>query len=442
MKAVVRAIVVLFLALSLVISGVATAATIDVRDASEDNGGLVLISNETWESIVSILDSNGEPFSLSNIPSAASINVTARFVDDTGNTLDMTGDGTPDVWTYTEDITTPGLWRANITLGNVEPGIYTLKITAIAKDNTGQVLDQAELTENVIILGGTYAIQFLNVNDNERFELGNLEVRIRALSDLGSIISIGNITNVLTIRDSNTDGVWGQRVDLNNDGALDGWLTFIKNEDSYDIIIFTNNQSLLETLIPEESFRISGDEITFANKPLRQTRDYRHFNYYTYILWDNSFWAKVGIKAVDYYIIPYKGTENWKITQFSNGRILSAVMKVKIVKRSSWLGLFSSEEVVLDGNIWTPTKKTVDSIITLKPKAVTWSWYRNRGYGIIWTAVVDITAPKGYSIKSRQDYNVEFRGDNPLNGLNWLSRQLSKDQVNWWKLLGGESNGS
>ncbi|ASJ13371.1 hypothetical protein [Thermococcus thioreducens] len=438
MKAAARAIVVLFLTLSLIIPKVTTAATIDIRDTSEDNGGLVLISNETWESIVRILTSNGEPFSLSNIPGATSINVSARFVDDTGNTLDMTGDGISDVWMYSEDSSTPGLWRANITLGNVEPGIYTLKITAVAKDNTSQILDQAELTEEVFVLGGPYVIQFFNVKDNEHLELGNLEIRIGALSDLGSIISIGNLTNTLTIKDNNHDGIWGQRIDLNNDGTFDGWITFLKNENSYDMVFFSNNATLLEALMPQESFKISGDTITFTNRILRETRDYRNFNYYTQILWDTSLLAKLGIKAVDYYIIPYSTNDNWKITQFWNGRILAAVMKVKIIKRTSYLGLFSGEEVILDGNIWTPTTKNVDEL-TLKPKAILWSWYRNRGEGVIWKAAVDITAPSHYAIKSRQGWSAtEFRGDNPLDGLNWLSRQLSKDKIDWWKLLGGD----
>lgn len=367
------------------------------------------------------------------------ISVTAEFVDDYGNALDIDNDGTADIWNCTEDPNVPGLWKANITLGaNAEPGVYSLKIKAIAKNSTtNEIIDQGELSIETLILGGQYAIQFFNVKDDDHFELDPLDIRIGALSDLGSIVSIGNLTNTLALRDNNTDGVWGQRIDLNNDGNLDGWLTFIKNEDSYDMIIFTNNQSLIDSLMPEESFRIRGDEITFTNRLLRDTRDYHHFNYYTQILWDNSFLANLGLKATDYYIIPYKGAENWKITQFSNGRILSAVMRVKIVKRTTFLGIFTSEEVPLDGNIWTVSTKNVDRL-SLSPKVVRWSWYPSRGYGIIWTAAVDITAPKGYSIKQRQDYNVEFRGDNPLDGLNPISSFFSKDSVDWYGLLGGD----
>lgn len=440
MKTAIRIMKVLFLILGLIFSGVTSAATITVHDPSEANGGLVLISNETWESVISILTADAAPFTLSEFPKADTINVTAKFVDEAGNVIDMTGDGIPDIWTYTEDNTTPGVWRTNITVGDVEPGIYTLRISAIVENSTTrQIYDQAELTEDVLILGGPYAIQIANVKDGENLRLGVLQLKIEALSDLGSLISIGNITNVRTILDNNTDGLWGEKIDINEDGNLDGWITFVKNSDSYEMLIFTRNQTLLEELLPEESIEISGGDVTYKNKYLRYTRDYHHFSYYTYILWDNSPLAKLHIKAIDYYIIPYKGKDNWKITQYSNGHIFAAVMRVKVIKRTSWFGLFTGEEVVFDGNLWTARgSKTIDNIITMKPRIVTWSWYPKLGYGIIWRAAADITAPKGYSLKQRESYNVEFRGDDPLDGLNWLSRELSKEEIDWWKLLEGD----
>ncbi len=414
------------------------SATVTMRGTPESEG-LVLVSNSTTEVTFSVISSSGDPFTLATFPTADMITVTAELVDDYGNALDIDNDGIADIWNCIEDPDVPGLWKANITIGvDSEPGIYLLKIKALAKNSTtDEIIDQGNLTVETLILGGQYAIQFFNVKEDDRFELGSLDIRIGALSDLGSIVSIGDITDTLTLRDNNADGVWGQRIDVNNDGSIDGWLTFIQNGDNYDMILFTNNQSLIDSLMPEESFKIRGDEITFRNRLLRETRDYRHFNYYTQILWDNSFWANAGLKATDYYIVPYKGRENWKITQFSNGRILSAVMRVKIVKRTTILGLFTREEVPLDGNIWTTNTKRVDEL-SLQPRAILWSWYPSAGYGVIWKAAVDITATKGYSIKQKQDYNVEFRGDNPLDGLNWLSRQLSKDHVDWWKLLGGD----
>lgn len=267
------------------------SATITIQDTPEGEG-LVLVPNTTTEVTFSIVSSSGDPFTSATFPTADVISVTAEFVDDYGNALDIDNDGTADIWNCTEDPNVPGLWKANITLGaNAEPGVYSLKIKAIAKNSTtNEIIDQGELSIETLILGGQYAIQFFNVKDDDHFELDPLDIRIGALSDLGSIVSIGNLTNTLALRDNNTDGVWGQRIDLNNDGNLDGWLTFIKNEDSYDMIIFTNNQSLIDSLMPEESFRIRGDEITFTNRLLRDTRDYHHFNYYTQILWDNSFW--------------------------------------------------------------------------------------------------------------------------------------------------------
>lgn len=73
-------------------------------------------------------------------------------------------------------------------------------------------------------------------------------------------------------------------------------------------------------------------------------------------------------------------------------------MRVKIVKRIMFLGIFISEEVFFDGNIWIVSIKNVDRL-SLLLKVVRWSWYLLRGYGIIWIVVVDIIVLKGYSIK-------------------------------------------
>lgn len=442
----VKTLLVILLLFGLVIGRITTAATINPswNSSVDTESGLVMVASETYESTLSILTSNGDPFTPSNFPTADIINVTAKFIDEYGNAIDMTGDGNPDVWTYVEDPNTHGLWKANITLGDIEPGIYTLKIEAIAKNSTtGEIFDQASIEEDVFILGGPYALQIFNVEDNQDFKLGTLDIHIGTISDIGSIISIGNFTNVRTIKDNNTDGVWGERIDLDNDGITDGWLTFIKNEDRYDMIIFSKNQTLLETLLPEREYRISGDgTVKYSNLPLRTTSNYRDFTYYAYMFWDESWLAKLGIKAVDYYLIPYSTSDNWKITAYSSGRILHAIMKVRIIRRTTYIWFITKEETIFDGNIWTRDTKTIDGIITLKPKVLVWSWYYRYGYGIIWRAYVDATIPNTYSIKQQKGYSVQFRGDNPLDGLNTISKLLSKDEIDWYSLLGGESDGS
>ena len=428
-----RAIPTLFLLIILTVTQATSGATITIDDQTHttENGTLLMVSNQTWTSSIHIVGSNGEPFSLSNIPGATLVNVTARFVDDAGNTLDMTGDGIPDVWTYVPDNSTLGLYHANITIGDVEPGIYTLKITAVALNNSSEVLDHAELEKQVYILGGHYFLEIANVDDGQTLNLGHLNIHIDALSALGGIISINNLSDTRTIQDTNHDGMWSTRIDLNNDGIPESWLTLVKTKDGYSMIIFTNNASLLPKM--SRTFSIQGNTITFKNRILRD-RD----RFYVYIAWDNSLLAKLGIKAVDYYIVPSRKCEDWKY----EGPWQGTVMKVKVIKRTTYFFVFTKEEVVYEGNIWR--KKTdIDNTITLYGRAIMDIPAPSSCSGvqfIVGKGLVDITIPVNYQLKMRtlSATALDFRGDNPLNGLNWLSRQLSTDKIDWWKLLGGD----
>ncbi len=69
--------------------------------------------------------------------------------------------------------------------------------------------------------------------------------------------------------------------------------------------------------------------------------------YYTIILWDQS--PLAWVKAVDYYVIPYKSDENFAVCE--EGPILVAHFDIKIVERTTWFGFLSRSRVIFDGNL-------------------------------------------------------------------------------------------
>jgi len=407
------------------------------------------ITNVTWENAitepeielipgypatvnVTILASNGEPFDLANIVGADTISVTGKFVDEYGNALDMNGDDTADIYTFT-NTGTPGLWTTIINVSNVQPGPYTLKIDAIAQNSTtNTIIDNATLELQVWIAGGKYWVAVADVKDGDTVEIGTMRFTIRGLSDLGAILDLGNLTTQ-TITDDNRDGIFGWSADVTGDGVGD-WIVFARNnDDEYVLMVYSNDGNLLNDFNFEDTFEVrkSDGRVKFTNKIFKDGNNYR-----AYVVWDESWLAKLGLKAVDYYIIPLRGREHWKEGSGTVDRT-----DVKVIKRTTYLfGLFGNEEELYSGNIFN-RNVNIDNIITVFGKWVGNAARISSGVWEIRKGLGDITIPNSHSLRERSLNELavsseDFRGFNPV--LNPSRRGLFKPGIDWKSILGLE----
>lgn len=411
------------------------------------------ITNVTWENAITepegypveivegypatinltILTSSGEPFALENLAGADTVSVTGKFIDEYGNALDMNGDGTADIYTFI-NTSTPGLWTATINVSNVQPGMYTLKIEAVATNSTtNTIIDNATIEEQVWIAGGPYWALIANVKDGDTVEIGSLSFTVRGLSDLGAILDLGNLSTQ-TVTDSDRDGIFAWAHDVTGDGT-DDWIVFVKNSDEdnsdrYSLFIYSRDANLLNDMNLSDTFyRVKGDRIKFSNRIFKDGNNYK-----AYVVWDESWLAKLGLKATDYYIIPLQGREHW----WERGS-RSANTDVKVIKRTSYLfGLFGKEEEVFKGNIFSKNVN-IDNVIQVFGKFVGNAAYiPSSRYWEIRRALGDITIPNSYSLKDRnlKDLAIDddlWRGFNPLKV---DGKGLFKRSIDWDKLLG------
>ncbi|ASJ13357.1 hypothetical protein [Thermococcus thioreducens] len=432
----------LFVALVLVFSVFAVVRAATITNVTWENAitdpGIELIAGTNATLNVTILTSSGDPFALSSYTNADLLEVTAKFVDEYGNALDMNGDNNADIYTLT-NTSTPGLWTGTISIGNVTPGEYTLKIEALAKNSTtNTIVDNATMELSVWIAGGPYWVSVADVKDGDTIEIGNLQFTIRGLSELGAILDLGNLTTQ-TITDSDRDGFFTWQYDVTNDGAND-WIVFTKSNDDSDryiLMIYSSDANLLDSfnLTGDFEVRSSDGRITFRNKVFKNYNTYK-----AYVVWDESWLAKLGIKAVDYYIIPLRGREHWREGMGNVERT-----DIKVIKRTTYAwGLFGSEEEVYSGNIFNK-KVNVDNVLTVFGKWVgNWAYFA-RGLWEIRTGLGDITIPNTYSLRERNlnELSVsseDFRGFNPV--LQPEGRGFFKPNLDWANLLGLEDEES
>ena len=386
---------------------------------------------------LTILTSSGEPFALANLQGADSISVTGKFIDEYGNTLDMNGDGTADIYTFT-NTSTPGLWTATINVSNVEPGMYTLKIEAIAQNSTtSTIVDNATLELQVWVAGGPYWVLRSGVQDGDTIEVGSLSITIRGLSDLGAILDLGNLSTQ-TVTDSDRDGIFSWKHDISGDG-VDDWMVFVKSEDednTYNLFIYSKDESILD------SINSTLGEVRILGNDIRKTVTFKDYSKYNaFILWDDSWLAKLGIKATDYYIIPVQGTEHW----WERGA-RGAHMDVKIIKRTSYLGgLFGGEEEIFNGDIWNKNVD-IDGIGKILGK---WTLqlgnlaYLGQGRWDIKRALGDIQFPNSYELRTRNVRDLaysseDWRGFNPI--FNPDGKAFFKPSLDWKNILGLEDD--
>nr|ACV03427.1 unknown [Thermococcus sp. AMT11] len=356
--------------------------------------GLEFIPGVPVEVELTIVSSDGDPFTPSNFPTADSVTVTGKFVDDYGNAVDVTGDGNPDIYTFVEDNSTPGRWLANITVGNVTPGAYTLRIEAIAQNTTtGEILDNATIEHEVWIAGGKYWVLKADVKDGDEIKVGSLSIKIASLSDIGAILDLGNLST-RSITDDDEDGILVTKLDTNLDGVDDTWMLIQKASDdskTYTVSFYSDDPNFLDQFNTTEDVKILSNSVERKNVVLKD-----HSNYKSYILWDTGLLSF--FKATDYYIIPRQGYNYWK-----EGWGQANTEYVTVIKRTSYLGgLFGSEEKVFEGPIFNRNIK-IDDVITLRG---TWlhNMY-NSQYRSIWEiarGLADIRFPKGdFELRTR-----------------------------------------
>ena len=382
---------------------------------------------------VTILKSDGQPFAPANFPPNTTLTVRGRFVDQYGNAIDMTGDGVPDVWNFSTT-TTPGLWTATINVSNVQPGMYTFEISAVATNSTnGAVIDNATLREQIWVAGGPYWVAIANVHDGQEVRIGSFNFTITSLSDVGAILTLPNLT-ALTLTDNSHTGVLSFQRDVTGDGSSD-WLVFVKSTDEndnpvYNLYIYSKDASLLNQFNASDVdfYRAKGNMIVFRDKIFKDENHYK-----AWVAWDNSLLARLGLKATDYYIIPVRGRDHW----WERGEP-AAHEDVKIIKRTTYLwGLFGNDKVVYEGNIFGKNVN-IDNTIKVFGK---FAGNAARISSSIWEikkGIGDITIPNDYTLKSRElkDLAVSddlWRGFNPLKQ---DKHGFFSESVDWAKLLG------
>jgi hypothetical protein len=423
-----------------VASAVAVVRAATITETEWENAitdpGIELIAGTNATLNVTILTSSGDPFALSSYTNADQLEVTAKFIDEYGNALDMDGDGTADIYTLT-NTSTPGLWTGIITLGNVTPGEYTLKIEALAKNSTtNTIVDNATMQLSVWIAGGPYWVSVADIKDGDTVEIGSLSFTIRGLSELGAILDLGNLSTK-TITDDDRDGIFSWQYDVTGDGAND-WIVFTKSDDDSDryiMMVYSSDANLLDNFNLESDFEVreSDGRVKFTNKVFKDLNNYK-----AYVVWDESFWAKFGIKAVDYYIIPLKGREHW-----TEGWGNVERTDIKVIKRVTYLGgLFGSEEEVYSGNIFNKNVN-IDDLITVFGK---WTGNAARISSGVWEirkGLGDITIPNSYSLKERDlkalsVSSEDWRGFNPITKPS--GRGFFKPNLDWKSILGLEDD--
>ncbi len=314
----------------LLLAGSVSAATI----AYTLDGDGVIFSDpgpefiNTYDATVNmtIVTVNGTPFTLSSYSGTTvdTLSVTAKFVDEYGNAIDVTGDGAADTFTATES--SEGIWVATINT-NAQPGEYTLYLYCKAYNaTTGEIVDEGNVTVDVYIADEYWVTHW--ATEGEKFKVANFEVKLEDINERGALLIFNDQLNTIT-PDSN--GVMVTQVDLDNDGSATDWM-FVESTDGGMAVVkfFSKNDIIPET--PEDKVTVSGDTVKRIYW-VKKGDTYRQV-----ILKDRSPFNF--IKADDYYIIPLKGPFYWRVRPDG-----SVVGLVNIIKRTTYLNLFSEGEM-------------------------------------------------------------------------------------------------
>ena len=343
---------------------------------------------------ITVLTNSSQPFTASSFPDPAntSINVTVQFLDPLGLAVDVTGDGVEDTFTATENATNPGVYEVSLNL-SARPGEYTMSIRAVATDaNTGTVLDEGRLDVQVYISEPYWITVW--TEEGEKVQVGSLSIELDTINDRGAVIVLGD--DLVTLSPDSATGEIFTKVDLDGDGIATDWM-FVKNTDEGPVEIKFYSKSADVLGNPDDTIKVSGDNV-IREAWLKNGNSFRQI-----ILWDQSPFA--WIKAVDYYIIPSKNAREWK-----EGWGSGYSGKVTVVKRTTWLGLISTNEKVFEGNIFGRN-------VNLEDLNVFGRWFGNKAlFGWGWEVLQGIARmvyPNNYEIRFRNaaiPAELDFRG--------------------------------
>lgn len=390
------------------VSAATIAYTLDGDGVIFSDPGPEFINTYNATVNMTIVTVNGTPFTLSSYSGTAvdTLSVTAKFVDEYGNAIDVTGDGAADTFTATEE--SEGVWVATMNT-NAQPGEYTLYLHAKAYNaTTGEIVDEGNVTVDVYIADEYWVTHW--ATEGEKFKVANFEVKLEDINERGALLIFNDQLNTIT-PDSN--GVMVTQVDLDNDGSATDWM-FVESTDSGMAVVkfFSKNDILQEE--PEDKVTVKGDTVR-RSAWLKNWNSYRQV-----VLWDKSPFA--WIKAEDYYIIPAKGRSNWR-----EGWGSGYSGKITIVKRTTYFNLLSRDEEVFKGNMFGRT--VGDDVLK-----VIGSWAGNKAWYGFWEVaqgIATMTYPKDYEIRYR---NAAVVSDLPFRGKIHLPGFGSKS-VNWDILL-------
>jgi len=396
----------------------ASAATIsysfDQNTIVPTEFGEEIINGHAANLTITVLTNSSQPFTASSFsdPANTTINVTVQFLDPLGLAVDVTGDGVEDTFTAVENATSPGVYEVSLNL-SARPGEYTMSIRAVATDsNTGTVIEEGRLDVQVYISEPYWVTVW--ADEGEKLSLGTLSFELDTINDRGAVVVLGS--DLLTLSPDSTTGEIFTKVDIDGDGIASDWM-FIKKTDSGPTEIkFYSASNILPEL--EDTIKVSGDSVT-RDAWLKNGNSYRQI-----ILWDQS--PLSWVKAVDYYIIPSKNARDWK-----EGWGAGYSGKVTAIKRTTWLGLISSDEKVFEGNIFG--RNVGDEVMKLIGR-----WAGNKAWlGSGWEVVQGIARmvyPSNYELKFRNaaiPAELEFRGK-------FVMPTLFGEGIDWNALIVGD----
>jgi len=363
---------------------------------------------------LTILTNTSKPFNTINVPGADDINVTIQFLDSLGSALDVTGDGVVDTFTANENASQPGVYHAYINT-STRPGEYTMYIHAVAYNTTtGSIIEEGSLQVDIYIADEYWVTAW--VNEGEKLTVGSLSFELNSINDRGAVVVLGDSLKTLS-PDSTTGEIFSQ-VDLDGDGIATDWMFVSAAENGLHEVKFYSQSNIIPDQ-PEDTVTVSGDTVT------REAWVKNGGSYRQVVLWDKSPFSM--LKAEDYYIIPAKGARNWK-----EGWGSGYSGRVSIIKRTTYLGLLSSDEKVFEGNIFG--RNVGDDVLKLYGR-----WARNRAFfGSGWEvlqAFAKMTYPANYELKFRNaavPSELDFRGK-------WTMPSIFGESVDWNALVTGNS---
>ncbi|MCK5644012.1 MAG: hypothetical protein KAJ19_24655 [Gammaproteobacteria bacterium] len=397
------------------------------------DGNTVLYSDAGYEIInehaanltITAARNNSKIFNATSFsdPANTSINVTVQFRNALGVAQDVTGNGTADIFAGTEHTAVPGRYNFSINT-SVRPGVYKMYMYADATNSTSGVLIEEGSTEINVFIADAYWTSIW-MDEDENVEVGTLSIQLDSVNDRGAVIQLGTGTlNSLSILtpDTITSELF-QQIDIQNTGTANDWM-FVdsSSSDSGPNVVRLYSRDIIPT--PDESVKVSGGVV----ERLATLKDNQNYN--QVVLWDQS--ASSWLKATDYYIIPQTGRENW-FERFGgmsetggeySGRTI-------IVERTTWLSMFSSEDLVFNENIFNRGSDFFSKEFIIGEISLAGKWLENIGdrFGVtdqgngqweIIKGMAKLEYPDNFEMKLRDaavPADLQFRGSMVVSGL-------------------------